>query len=146
MAGLLEKLRDTGEQVAKIKKTARRGLKKSEALAALYKNGMPDLAEVDKILASLDKADREIIKKQQGTLVTSLMFQPCIQALRQLGEQAPDDEDEREKGRRIAAESVLLYFGLHKVTDLTEKLIRSAMENLRRIEGDEPCRTKKRFV
>ena len=128
MAGLLEKLRDTRDQVAKIKKTARQGLKKSESLAALYKNGMPDLAEVDKILVSLDKVDREIMKKQQGTLVTSLMFQPCIQALRQMGGQAPDDEDEREKGLRIAAESVLLYYGLKKVTDLTEKLIGSAMD------------------
>lgn len=128
IADLVEKLRETRAQVAKIKKTARRGLKKSEALAELYKSGLPELEEVDKILKSLDKVDRDIIEKQQGTQITSLLFQPCMQALRQVGDQIIPDENEREKGRRIASASVLLYFGIKKVAEIAEELMGDAIQ------------------
>lgn len=135
MGEAVEKLRDIKAQMLMIKNSARRGLKKSRQLTGLYKKGLPELKEVDRILKSLDKVDREIKEKQQAIQISVLLFQPFVQALRQLASQTVDDESEKEKGQRIASESVLLYTGIYRVAEVAEELMGNA---IRKIESEFP--------
>ncbi|MFZ5639691.1 MAG: 6-hydroxymethylpterin diphosphokinase MptE-like protein [Bacillota bacterium] len=131
IANAAEKLWEIRKQVKKIKKTARRGLKKSEALAELYEKGLPDLKDVKKILKSLNKIDRDIREEQQGMEMVSLLFQPYVQALRQISDREIPEESEREQGRRISSESVLLYFGIHRVVTVADELIGDAIQRFK---------------
>ncbi len=120
-------LRETREQVIKIKKSAKRGWEKAENLVALYNKKTADIKKVNKILRSLDQVDREIKENQQGTEIAILLFQPFLKGLRQFSDQAGTAENEREKGRRISQESVLLYSGIYRVADTAEQFIGDAV-------------------
>ncbi len=135
IADIVNKLPEAKEQLIMIKRSAWCGLKKSEELVNLYKRSLPNIKELKKILKSLDKVDREIKEKKQGKQIVLLLFQPFINALRQITDKSIPEETEREKGQRISQESVLLYSGIYQVARTAEQFISEA---IRKLENEFP--------
>jgi hypothetical protein len=108
MLSIIKELEETAEVLRDIKRLSRNGVRLSDKLLAVYKDGKAH--DVDRILKKLDDIDIRIKEeKERLSILASILELVTFKVMEGFHEK--EDEDLREMGMRIAKRSKALYEG-----------------------------------
>ncbi|WP_418791013.1 motility associated factor glycosyltransferase family protein [Phosphitispora sp. TUW77] len=131
-----DKIKNLRSQLSKLEKAAGKGITYSRKLMDYYDKGLSDTRALNKVLRELEKIDKQISELKESTELFVLMFQKLILKTRHKIKSPNKEENQVEKGMRIASCSMELYEGIRETAELAGTIVDKAAEGMQKI-GDQ---------
>ncbi|OAT80378.1 hypothetical protein A6M21_13500 [Desulfotomaculum copahuensis] len=128
-ARLIKTLIKARAKMSKISASASKGMLYAEKLKRCYEKKAINQSRVDTLLQKLDRVDEKIKKCREASRLLNLLYQPAQFRLEVSFEPA-DDESEKDKGRRLADKSQILYLGIKEAAEHAAEIIGAVVSKL----------------